>query len=184
MTSAAFVTRPNQPPYQQKPSSTMTPFVFPPHFWGDFFYLAHRIVVILCSIVLLGIFGKADTPETPIPPPEISCSDSVTAQNFTQIAPDPEQHAALVQKVHGELRMLRLVIERLPKHFIPYQHWPQYKLTYYVEKLECGHEQFYFPQAGPMSKRRKCAQCAFEATLPEKKPAVSVEISAEKEKNA
>lgn len=107
-------------------------------------------------------------------PPKLASSEFVTEQNFPELSLPAVDHAALAQKVTARLRLLRLVLERKPKHFTPYKSEPAYKLTYYLETLECGHQQFYFPQAGPMTKRRHCAKCAFAASLPEKKPAVSV----------
>jgi len=97
--------------------------------------------------------------------------DSVKLQIFTEQALDSRDHAALVAAVLPRLRMLKLVVERLAKEFTPYKHEPSYKLTYYVERLSCGHEQHYFPQAGPMSRRRHCAECA---SLPPKKLPTSV----------
>jgi len=112
-----------------------------------------------------------------------SAGQSVTkgeqTADFLGLSIAPADHAALVRKVHGSARMLRLVLERIPKHFTPYKQEPSYRLTYYTEKLECGHERFYFPQAGPMTKRRHCAVCALARSLPEKKPAASVRVSAE-----
>jgi len=55
-----------------------------------------------------------------------------------------------------------------------YTHVPSYKLTYYVERLSCGHEQFYYPQAGPMSRRRHCAECATRYTTQECGETISV----------
>ena len=106
-------------------------------------------------------------------PPE-SRSDSVTVENFSDLALSLPDHAALVRKVHGKLRLLRLVVDRLPQNFTPYKHVPEYRLTYYIETLECGHKTIYFPQCGPPTKRRHCGVCALAASLPEKKPAVSV----------
>ena len=93
----------------------------------------------------------------------------VTTQNFTEQTLTTGDHAALVAGLDQRFRMLRLVVERLPKHFTPYKHEPSYKLTYYVERLSCGHERIYYPQSGPMSRRRHCAECAALA-LPPKKP--------------
>ena len=112
-----------------------------------------------------------------------SAGQSVTkgeqTADFLGLSIAPADHAALVQKVHARARMLRLVLERIPKKFAPYKQEPSYRLTYYTEKLECGHERFYFPQAGPMTKRRHCGVCALARSLPEKKPAASVRMSAE-----
>lgn len=96
--------------------------------------------------------------------------DFVMAENFTQLDTTLLDHAAVKSSVLPRLRMLRAVVERLPKHFTPYKHEPSYKLTYYVERLSCGHERIYYPQAGPMSKRRFCSDCAKSASLPPKKP--------------
>lgn len=153
--------------------------------WADFFYLAYRTVVILGSMLLLALCALPDDPK-PIFPPENVVTKSEQPADFTNLYLAPEQHAELVRKVHGSLRMLRLVLERIPKHFTPYRQEPGYKLTYYVERLECGHERMYFPQAGPMTRRRHCASCALAASLPEKKPSSSVlaPLSSEQEKQA
>jgi hypothetical protein len=164
----------------QKQSSAVTPF--PAHFWGDFCYLSYRTFAIVGSMILIALISGQKA--LPGPDHNRARSEIVTPSEFSNIRLEPEQHAALVQKVSARLRMLRLVVERLPKHFTPYRTEPDYKLTYYVEKLSCGHEHYYFPQAGPMTERRKCAQCALEATLPEKKPAVSVTLPADQEKRA
>ena len=96
------------------------------------------------------------------------------------ITPTPEQNVAL-NAVRARLRLLRLVVERVPHHFVPYKTEPSYKLTYYTEHLECGHTTLYFPQAGPATKRRNCPTCALKASLPEKKPSGSVHSATESE---
>jgi len=106
--------------------------------------------------------------------PPGSRSDFVTDQNFRELSATSVDHAALVRKVHGKLRLLRLVVERLPQNFTPYAHVPEYRLTYYIETLECGHKVVSYPQCGPPTKRRHCGVCALARSLPEKKPAVSV----------
>ena len=120
-------------------------------------------------------FDKSLSPE--------SHSDFVTEKSFFDLALSLPDHAALVRKVHGKLRLLRLVVERLPQNFTPYKHVPEYRLTYYIETLECGHKVVSYPQCGPPTKRRNCGVCALAASLPEKKPAVSVGDS-EQEKQA
>ncbi len=90
---------------------------------------------------------------------------------------------AVIRNVTGQLRFLRLVQERIPKHFTPHKHVPEYRLTYYVEKLECGHERFAFSH-DCSAKRRHCGLCAraLAVSLPPKKPAVSVSLPADQEK--
>lgn len=101
------------------------------------------------------------------------CSETVTSfDSLTNITPTREQTVAL-KKVHDRLRLLRLVLERVPNQFTPHKAEPAYKLTYYTEKLECGHTTLYFPQCGPPTKRRHCPTCALRASLPEKKPSQS-----------
>lgn len=112
-------------------------------------------------------FQLPPTPSQTVQVVAMSCPESVTLQT-------PAAHAALVSSIVPRLRMLRAVIERLPQHFTPYKTAPKYRLTYYIEKLECGHERMYFPQAGPMAKRRHCCVCASASSLPLKKPSASV----------
>jgi hypothetical protein len=66
--------------------------------------------------------------------------------------------------------MAALVLERLPKRFIPYKNLPEYQLTYYIEKLACGHEHTHYPQSGPMAKRRHCGACAKLSGVTTSKP--------------
>ena len=106
--------------------------------------------------------------------------DTVTKLDSLIITPTPEQNVAL-NAVRARLRLLRLVVERVPHHFVPYKTEPSYKLTYYTEHLECGHTTLYFPQAGPATKRRNCPTCALRASLPEKKPSGSVHSATESE---
>jgi hypothetical protein len=115
--------------------------------------------------------------------PSESHSDFVTEKSFPALTLNQPDHAALVRKVHGKLRLLMLVVERLPRDFTPYAHVPEYRLTYYIETLECGHKVVSYPQCGPPTKRRNCGVCALAASLPEKKPAVSVGVT-EQEKQA
>lgn len=96
----------------------------------------------------------------------------VTSKDSLQDSLSIGEHAALKSGLVPRLRMLRMVVERLPKHFIPYKQEPSYKLVYYVERLSCGHERTYYPQSGPMSRRRHCSECAVLA-LPPKKPVSS-----------
>jgi len=107
-------------------------------------------------------------------------SETVTSLDSLIITPTPEQNAAL-KVVRARLRLLQLVVERIPHHFVPYQTAPFYRLTYYTEKLECGHTTLYFPQCGPPTKRRNCPTCALKASLPEKKPSGSVHSATETE---
>lgn len=93
----------------------------------------------------------------------------VTTQDLSGILPNPVDHASLRAGLVPRLRMLRAVVERLPRHFTPYKTAPQYKLTYYIEKLSCGHKRIYFPQTGPMAKRRHCAECSAVSSLPPRK---------------
>jgi hypothetical protein len=109
------------------------------------------------------------------------CSETVTDfDSLTRIRPTPEQNVAL-KKVRESLRLLRIVLERVPHHFSPYKTEPSYKLTYYTEKLECGHTTLYFPQCGAPTKRRNCPTCALKASLPGKKPSGSVHSATETE---
>lgn len=72
------------------------------------------------------------------------------------------------EKVLSRVRCLQQVIERLPRHFCPYRATPEYKVTYYVETLACGHKVFSFPQAGRQTaKRRNCAECVRSQSFPE-----------------
>lgn len=64
------------------------------------------------------------------------------------------------------LRFLRAVLERRPVSFCPHAHIPEYRLTFYVERLACGHEIHTFPQADPLTaKRRVCQECAEQVVL-------------------
>ena len=47
---------------------------------------------------------------------------SVKSQIFTEQTLDSRDHVALVAAVVPRLRMLRAVVERLPRHFTPYKH--------------------------------------------------------------
>ena len=107
-------------------------------------------------------------------------SETVTKLDSLIITPTPEQNAAL-KVVRARLRLLRLVVERVPHHFVPFKTEPFYKLTYYTEKLECGHTTLYFPQCGLPTKRRNCPTCALKASLPAKKPSGSVHSATETE---
>lgn len=123
------------------------------------------------SLSALPLFSQ----QTPTEPQTVqvmamSCPENVKFCDLSDVLLSACEHKALVWKVHARLRLLRLVIERLPQHFTPYKAAPKYQLTYYVEKLECGHERLYFPQAGPLAKRRHCGVCAAAASLPPKKP--------------
>jgi hypothetical protein len=106
-------------------------------------------------------------------------SFSVTSKDSLQDSLSIGEHAALKSGLLPRLNMLRVVVERLPRHFTPYKHEPSYKLTYYVERLSCGHQRIYYPQAGPMSRRRFCSECAALA-LPPKKPVTSSPIEQER----
>ena len=166
------------PQLHGKPSAPMTPDHSLCVRLADFVYLYWRALLILCSMLAAAFFTQSDA--APLAPNQLH-SEFVTAQNFTQISPDPVEHAALLQKVHGKLRMLRLVIDRLPKHFTPFKTEPKYKLTYYVEKLECGHERFAFAHDST-AKRRHCGVCALAASLPEKKAVGSVVLAGEQKR--
>ena len=175
----AHVTR---PPHPQKAVRAMNPIPLAPLGLADYAYLTWRLFVIVCGMIALAIVSHS-------PDQGISRTDEIRSGNvtslghLTDIRPDPVEHAALVRKVHGKLRLLRIVRERIPVTFTPHAHVPMYRLTYYIEKLECGHETIYFPQCGPPTKRRHCGVCALAASLPEKKPAVSVGVT-EQEKQA
>lgn len=106
---------------------------------------------------------------TPMGANAVLRSESVTTQDLSAVLPNPVDHASLRAGLVPRLRMLRAVVERLPRHFTPYKTASQYKLTYYIETLSCGHKRFYFPQAGPMAKRRHCAECSAGSSLPPKK---------------
>ena len=175
----AHVTR---PPHPQKAVRAMNPIPLAPLGLADYAYLTWRLFVIVFGMIALAIVSHS-------PDQGISRTDEIRPENvtslghLTDIRPDPVEHAALVRKVHGKLRLLRIVRERIPVTFTPHAHVPMYRLTYYIEKLECGHETIYFPQCGPPTKRRNCGVCALAASLPEKKPAVSVGVT-EQEKQA
>lgn len=78
------------------------------------------------------------------------------------------------EKVLSRLRCLQKVVARLPKHFCPYRATPEYKLTYYVETLACGHRQFAYPP-NHVAKRRNCTECLkFESSPETGAPVVSV----------
>jgi len=140
--------------------------------FADTFYLVYRLLAIV-SMIVVGLVTK---PEAPLGQPDVSRYESGTIDELTNLTLDSVQHRALVEKVLPRLRTLRAVLERLPKTFTPYPHVPEYRLTYYVERLACGHERIYYPQAGPMTKRRLCPICteALQSALPQKKPVCSV----------
>jgi hypothetical protein len=158
---------------------------------ADSAYLAWRTLACLC-LILFGLAANLE-PEKPakiIDQTRVSLTsfDSVTGENLSSIPIDPSDHARLLEKVMPRLRMLRLVIERLPKTFIPHSSWPAHKLTYYLEKLECGHEKLVFETVAypknlpPTAKRRLCSLCqaAALAEVP-KKPVSSVRRVEERE---
>lgn len=103
-------------------------------------------------------------------------SEFVTTSDLSKLTVTQCDTSSLFAGLAPRLRMLRAVVERLPQHFTPYKTASQYRLTYYIEKLSCGHERLYFPQAGPMAKRRRCAECSAVSSLPPKKsPQASTE---------
>lgn len=57
---------------------------------------------------------------------------------------------------------LRLVSTRRAVTFTPHSHVP-YTVTYWIERLECGHELpafcYVLPTAEPVAKRRRCQEC-------------------------
>jgi len=168
----AHVTR---PPHPQKAVRAMNPIPLAPLGLADYAYLTWRLLVIVFGMIALAVVSKESSPQKHVNETHETRSEIVTSlDQFTNIAPDPIEHAALVRKVHGKLRLLRIVRERIPVTFTPHLHVPMYRLTYYIETLECGHKTIYFPQCGPPTKRRHCGVCALAASLPEKKPAVSV----------
>ena len=162
------------PPHPQKAVRAMNPVSLAPLGLADYAYLTWRLIAILAGMIALAVISTDSTPQNPIVQTDEPCSEIVTTLgHLTDIHPDPVEHAALVRKVHDRLRLLRLVRERIPVTFTPHAHVPMYRVTYYIEKLECGHETIYFPQCGPPTKKRNCGVCALAASLPEKKPAVS-----------
>jgi hypothetical protein len=168
----AHVTR---PPHPQKAVRAMNPVPLAPWGLSDYAYLTWRLFVIIFGMIALAVISKESSPQKHVTQTDETRPEIVTSLGrLTDIRPDPVEHAALVRKVHGKLRLLRLVVERLPQNFTPYAHVPEYRLTYYIETLECGHKVVSYPQCGPPTKRRNCGACALAASLPEKKPAVSV----------
>lgn len=101
---------------------------------------------------ILALLGESQNlPDTPIPVPP-----------------------GVREKLLPRLRCLQKVLERAPKTFVPYRTTPQYKLTYYLETLACGHQQFAYPP-NHVAKRRNCIECLkLQSSLDPGAPVVSV----------
>jgi hypothetical protein len=67
---------------------------------------------------------------------------------------------------------LRRIVSRTAVTFSPHLSVPEYKITYWIEVLECGHEQIVYSNVlgpcEPTAVRRRCQECL--AIVGKKKP--------------